>query len=48
MLTATDGPAGLEIARAEQPDLIILDVMLPGMDGFKVSARRYGARATCR
>lgn len=36
VLTATDGQAGLRIARAEQPDLIILDVMLPGMDGFKV------------
>ncbi len=36
VLTATDGPEGLTVARAEQPDLIILDVMLPGMDGFKV------------
>src|SRR4051812_25714061 len=36
VLTAMDGQTGLRIARAEQPDLIILDVMLPGMDGFKV------------
>lgn len=36
VLTAMDGQAGLRMARAEQPDLIILDVMLPGMDGFKV------------
>lgn len=36
VLTATDGQAGLRVARAETPDLIILDVMLPGMDGFKV------------
>jgi len=36
VLTATDGQAGLRVARAERPDLLILDVMLPGMDGFKV------------
>jgi DNA-binding response OmpR family regulator len=36
VLTARDGLAGLRLARAERPDLIILDVMLPGMDGFKV------------
>ncbi|MGI8854733.1 MAG: response regulator [Thermomicrobiales bacterium] len=36
VLTAMDGNAALRIARAERPDLIILDVMLPGMDGFKV------------
>ncbi len=36
VLTATDGQMGLRVARAEKPDLIILDVMLPGMDGFKV------------
>lgn len=36
VLTAMDGNAALRIARTEHPDLIILDVMLPGMDGFKV------------
>jgi DNA-binding response OmpR family regulator len=36
VLTAMDGNAALRVARAERPDLIILDVMLPGMDGFKV------------
>ncbi len=35
VLTAMDGLAGLRVARAERPDLVILDVMLPGMDGFK-------------
>lgn len=33
---ARDGKAGLQFAEVEQPDLIILDVMLPGMDGFDV------------
>ena len=31
-----DGPSGLELARKERPDLIILDLMLPGMDGKDV------------
>jgi two-component system alkaline phosphatase synthesis response regulator PhoP len=33
---AADGPAGLEAARSTRPDLIILDLMLPGMDGYRV------------
>jgi DNA-binding response OmpR family regulator len=36
ILTATDGVTALELARQEQPDLILLDVMLPRMDGFEV------------
>ncbi len=35
-LTAADGPSALEVARRERPDLIILDIMLPGMSGFEV------------
>jgi len=31
--TATDGVSALETVRREHPDLVILDVMLPGMDG---------------
>jgi len=34
--TATDGPAGLKAARAYKPDLIVLDIMLPGMDGIEL------------
>lgn len=34
--TATDGPSGLKAARAFKPDLIVLDIMLPGMDGLEV------------
>src|SRR5512147_875496 len=37
--TAADGPAGLKAARAFKPDLIILDVMLPGMDGIELLSR---------
>ena len=33
---AYDGPEGLRLARQADPDLILLDVMLPGMDGFQV------------
>ncbi len=37
--TAADGPSGLKAARAYRPDLIILDVMLPGMDGIELLSR---------
>ncbi|MDI7247985.1 MAG: response regulator transcription factor [Bacillota bacterium] len=36
VLTATDGEEGLERARSESPDLVILDLMLPGIDGIEV------------
>jgi DNA-binding response OmpR family regulator len=36
VVAAPDGLRALEVAHAEQPDLVILDVMLPGMDGFDV------------
>jgi len=36
VLLAGDGRSGLQIAREQKPDLIILDVMLPGIDGFEV------------
>ena len=37
--TAADGPAGLTLAAAWAPDLVILDVMMPGMDGWEVCRR---------
>lgn len=37
--SAYDGPTALKQARALKPDLIVLDVMLPGMDGFEVCRR---------
>ena len=36
ILTASDGLTALEVAREEEPDLIVLDIMLPGLDGFEV------------
>lgn len=37
MLEAENGFNGLEIARAEHPDVILLDVMMPGMSGWQVA-----------
>jgi putative two-component system response regulator len=39
VLTALDGPRGLALARAEDPDVILLDIVMPDMDGFEVCAR---------
>ena len=36
IVAATDGAQALELARTESPNLILLDIMLPGMNGFKV------------
>ena len=35
--TAHDGPSGLELARAEQPDVVLLDIGLPGLNGYDVA-----------
>lgn len=37
--TAADGPAAIDIARTYRPDVLILDVMMPGMDGFGLLRR---------
>jgi DNA-binding response OmpR family regulator len=39
VLTATDGSEGLRTAYREQPDLIILDIMMPGLDGWDTCRR---------
>jgi len=39
VLTAADGLAGLETALKQSPDLVLLDVMMPSMDGFTVCQR---------
>ena len=36
---ATDGPSGIAAAKSVRPDLILLDVMMPGMDGYEVCRR---------
>lgn len=36
VLHAEDGVTGLDVARREKPDLIFLDIMMPGLDGFQV------------
>jgi PAS domain S-box-containing protein len=35
--TAHDGPTALDVARAERPDVILIDIGLPGMDGYRVT-----------
>lgn len=46
MLQAEDGIAGIDIARREQPDLILLDVMMPGINGFEVCQKLKSDAAT--
>jgi two-component system phosphate regulon response regulator PhoB len=37
VLEAADGRSGLDIARRERPDVVLLDVMMPGLDGWRVA-----------
>jgi len=39
VIEAGDGPGGLELARTEEPEVILLDVMMPGLDGWRVAER---------
>jgi CheY-like chemotaxis protein len=48
ILTAKDGSSGLQAAQAHRPDLILLDVMMPGMDGFEVCRQLRALEATRR
>ena len=41
-LTATDGPSGMETAKRERPALILLDILMPGVDGFE-ACRQFRA-----
>lgn len=46
VITAYDGPTGIEKASDEQPDLILLDVMMPGMSGFETCQRLIKSEKT--
>ena len=46
VLSATDAETGLALARAEQPDLILMDIQLPGMDGLTATALLKADAAT--
>lgn len=39
VVEATDGPSGLEVAARKEPDLILLDINLPGVDGYDLAQK---------
>ncbi len=45
--TAADGQQALTAARADRPDLLVLDVMMPGLDGFEVVSRLRSEGVQC-
>jgi len=46
ILSAVDAEAGLAVARADRPDLILMDIQLPGMDGLEATALLKADEAT--
>lgn len=46
LLTAADGAAGVELARRERPDLILMDLSLPVLDGWEATRRLKADAAT--
>jgi two-component system, OmpR family, response regulator MprA len=42
---ATDGPSALRVLRDDPPDLVVLDVMIPGIDGFEIARRLRAAES---
>jgi putative two-component system response regulator len=48
VLVATDGATALEVAAESSPDLILLDIMMPGMDGYEVCQRLKADPRLCR
>ena len=47
VVTAEDGPTALELIGSAAPDLVLLDVMMPGMSGYEVCQRIRANEATC-
>ncbi|MBJ6725221.1 hybrid sensor histidine kinase/response regulator [Geomesophilobacter sediminis] len=47
-LRASDGPEGVEMARRNAPDLIVLDLVMPGMNGFEVADRLLHEKAAAK
>lgn len=47
-ITADDGSAALDLVRREQPDMVILDVVMPGMDGLSVCYELHSSAATAQ
>jgi two-component system cell cycle response regulator DivK len=48
LVIATDGLIGIEMARKELPDLILMDMSLPGLDGWQASRQLKSDNATAR
>lgn len=48
VLTAYDGFAAIDLALSQQPDLIILDIEMPGIDGYRVCARLQRSEVTAK
>jgi DNA-binding response OmpR family regulator len=46
VIEAADGPSGVEKARNESPDVILLDVMMPGLDGWNVAQQLLADAST--
>jgi DNA-binding response OmpR family regulator len=48
VLEAADGVTGLDLARGEAPDVVLLDVMMPGLDGWRVAEELLEDERTAR
>ena len=48
VLVARDGASGIDMARSERPDLVLMDLGLPVLDGWEAARRLKADPATCR
>jgi CheY-like chemotaxis protein len=46
--TAPDGPSGLDMVKNVHPDIVLVDLMMPGMDGYEVCRRLVSDTATAK